>query len=96
MRSFHLVFVNESGCDKRVGYRRTGWSPLDLTPDFNPIEEFFAELKAHIKKYWSTYEEDCDRGFHAFLRRCVQDVGAKNESAGGHFWHAGITVEEHE
>ncbi|KAJ5851110.1 hypothetical protein N7455_010966 [Penicillium solitum] len=186
-RSFHLVFVDESGCDKRVGYRRTGWSPLGVTPiqvskfhrgqrylilpayaqdgvvlsrifkgstdasffesfieqllqhcgrwpepksvlvmdnasfhhsdrirqlcsdagvkllylppyspDFNPIEEFFAELKAHIKKYWSTYEENCDQGFHAFLRRCVQDVGAKKESAEGHFRHAGIMVEDHE
>ncbi|KAJ5354427.1 hypothetical protein N7541_005471 [Penicillium brevicompactum] len=25
-------FVDESGCDKRVGYRRTGWSPLGVTP----------------------------------------------------------------
>jgi transposase len=23
------------------------------SPDFNPIEEFFAELKAYIKKSWS-------------------------------------------
>lgn len=25
-RSYHLVFVDESGCDKRAGFRRTGWS----------------------------------------------------------------------
>ena len=31
-RSYHLVFVDESGCDKRIGYRRTGWSPLGVTP----------------------------------------------------------------
>ncbi|KAJ5366062.1 hypothetical protein N7541_001822 [Penicillium brevicompactum] len=31
-RSYLLVFVDESGCDKRVGYRRTGWSPLGVTP----------------------------------------------------------------
>ena len=31
-RSYHLVFVDESGCDKRVGHRRTGWSPLGVTP----------------------------------------------------------------
>jgi hypothetical protein len=24
-RSYHLVFVDESGCDKREGFRRTGW-----------------------------------------------------------------------
>lgn len=26
-RSYQLVFVDESGCDKRVGYRRSGWAP---------------------------------------------------------------------
>jgi transposase len=30
--SFQYVFVDESGCDKRDGYRRTGWSPLRVTP----------------------------------------------------------------
>lgn len=28
------------------------------SPDFNPIEEFFFELKAYIKKVWSAYEAD--------------------------------------
>lgn len=31
-RSYQLVFIDESGCDKRVGFRRTGWSPLGVTP----------------------------------------------------------------
>lgn len=31
-RSCHLIFVDESGCDKRVGQRRTNWSPLGMTP----------------------------------------------------------------
>jgi hypothetical protein len=26
-QSYHLVFIDESGCDKRIGFRRTGWSP---------------------------------------------------------------------
>lgn len=30
--SYHLVFVDESGCDKRIGFRRTGWSPLGIAP----------------------------------------------------------------
>jgi len=30
--SYHLVFVDESGYDKRIGFRRTGWSPLGITP----------------------------------------------------------------
>lgn len=29
-QSWQLVFVDESGCDKRIGFRRTGWSPLDV------------------------------------------------------------------
>jgi hypothetical protein len=29
--SYHLV-VDESGCDKRIGFRRTGWSPSGTTP----------------------------------------------------------------
>ena len=31
-RSYHLVFVDESGCDKRIGFRQTAWSPLGVTP----------------------------------------------------------------
>ncbi len=30
--SYHLVFIDESGCDKRIGFRRTGWSPLGVAP----------------------------------------------------------------
>lgn len=30
--SYHLVFVDESGCDKRIGFRGTGWSPLGMAP----------------------------------------------------------------
>lgn len=29
--SHHLVYIDESGCDKRVGFRRTAWSPLPST-----------------------------------------------------------------
>ena len=29
---YHLVYVDESGCDKRVGVRRTGWSPRGTAP----------------------------------------------------------------
>lgn len=185
-RSYHLVFVDESGCDKRVGYRRSGWSPSGVTPvqvskfhrgqryqilpaytqdgvllsriftgstdgkffesfieqllqhcgrwrwpeqksvlvmdnvsfhhsdrvkqlcdnagvkllylppyspDFNPIEEFFAELKCHIKKVWQTSKGALNGGFHVFLRRCLHEVSAREESAKGHFRHAGLTVE---
>jgi transposase len=31
-RSYHLVYIDESGCDKRAGFRRTGWSPRGVAP----------------------------------------------------------------
>jgi transposase len=31
-QSFQLVYVDESGCDQRIGIRRTGWSPVGTTP----------------------------------------------------------------
>ena len=30
--SYQLVFVDESGCDGRAGYRRWGWSPKGSSP----------------------------------------------------------------
>jgi transposase len=64
------------------------------SPDLNPIEEFFAELKAFIKRKWSYYEVDPDQGFDGFLGWCIGVVGAKEESARGHFRHAGLKFEE--
>ncbi|KAJ5371882.1 hypothetical protein N7517_003888 [Penicillium concentricum] len=31
-QSYHLVYVDESGSDKRVGFRRTGWATLGRAP----------------------------------------------------------------
>jgi len=183
--SYQYIFVDESGCDKRIGFRRTGWSPLGVTPvqiarfqreqryqilpaytqdgvllvrvfqgstdstvfeeyieqllplmgrwpepkpvlvmdnasfhhterieqmchdagvklvylppyspDLNPIEEFFAELKAFIKKNWQRYEEDPQQGFDAFLEWCIDIVGGNQRSARGHFRHPGLSIEE--
>ena len=30
--SYQVVYVDESGCDTRAGFRRTGWSPRGTTP----------------------------------------------------------------
>lgn len=38
------------------------------SPDLNPIEEFFAELKAFLKRNWQKYEEYPHQGFDSFLR----------------------------
>jgi DDE superfamily endonuclease len=53
------------------------------SPDLNPIEEFFAELKAFIKPRWSVYEEGPDQGFDVFLDWCIDCVGSQTESARG-------------
>ncbi|KAJ5102348.1 hypothetical protein NUU61_004570 [Penicillium alfredii] len=44
--------------------------PPPYSPDLNPIEEFFAGLKAFIKLY-------PDQGFDAFLRWYIDVVGQK-------------------
>lgn len=168
-QSYHLVYVDESGCDKRVGFRRTGLSPLGkapvqvsqfhrdqryqilpayaqdgivlsrvfqgstdstafedfiaqllqhcgrwpepksvlvmdnasfnhserisqmcteagvklvylppYSPDLNPIEEFFLELKSFIKRNWGYFEENPDQGFDTFLEWYVDVVVQKN------------------
>lgn len=64
------------------------------SPRFNLIEEFFAELKAFIKKSWQGFEEAPGQGSNEFLRWCIDDVGERQDSARGHFRHASITVEE--
>jgi transposase len=66
---------------------------LPYSPDLNPIEEMFSELKGFIKKSWHLYEENLGQGFNAFLEWCVEMVGSRKHSAEGHFRHAGIEIE---
>lgn len=49
------------------------------SPRLNPIEEFFAELKAFIRENWKVYEENPEQGFAAFLEWCVDVVGGREE-----------------
>lgn len=55
------------------------------SPDFNPIEESFAELKAWIKK-WRELLEDCE-SFEEFLKLGLDHMSNK---AGNHFRRAHI------
>jgi transposase len=184
-RSYHYIFVDESGCDKRSGFRHMGWSPLGVTliqiarfqreqrwqillaytqdgiilarvfqgstdsavfedfveqllplcgrwpepksvlvmdnatihyterveemcrdagvklvylppysPDLNPIEEFFTELKAFVKRSWRIYKENPEQGFDSFLEWCINVVGQRKKSARGHFRHTGVIIKE--
>lgn len=63
------------------------------SPDLNPIEEFFAELKSFIKHNWTYYEKDTHQCFDVFLGWCVNMVGVREESAQGHFRHTGLKIE---
>jgi transposase len=45
------------------------------SPDLNPIEEFFAELKAFIKRNWHIYEGNTEQGLDTFLECCIDVVG---------------------
>jgi transposase len=63
------------------------------SPDLNPIEEIFAELKSFIKRNWSYYEVGPDQGFDVFLAWCIDTVGTKEESVRGHFRHSGLEIE---
>jgi hypothetical protein len=56
-RSYQLVYVDESGCDKRIGFRRTGWSPLGVAPV--EIAQFHRDrrhqiLPAYSRILWSS------------------------------------------
>lgn len=184
LRSYQLIFIDESGCDMRAGNRTKGWSPRGVaplqiarfsrglrwqilpaytqdgilysrvfegstdatvfedfirdllplcckfpgprsvlvmdnasihgsrsvqnmcmnagvqllflppySPDLNPIEEYFSELKAFIKRNWTLYEDNTEQGFAAFLKGCIDVVGLKEESAKGHFRNAGLTID---
>ena len=63
------------------------------SPNLNIIEELFLELKAFIRRYWQSYEDNPNQGFDNFLEWCVQQVGGREQSAKGHFRNAGIEIE---
>ena len=64
------------------------------SPDLNPIEEFFAELKTFIKRNWQSFKDAPEQGFGAFLEWCVDTIGARERSAESHFRHAGLCIEQ--
>ena len=64
------------------------------SPDLNPIEEFFAELKAYLRKERRNHAELFEKDFEAFVRLAVDIVGSRRVSAEGHFRHSGISIEQ--
>jgi len=64
------------------------------SPDLNPIEELFSELKDFIKRSWQPYADSPVQDFHHFLQWCIGGVGACKQSAVDHFRHAGLKIDE--
>ncbi|CAG1980148.1 unnamed protein product [Fusarium graminearum] len=88
---FYRSPIIEHMC-KDAGVKLLYLSPY--SPDFNPIEEFFAELKAFIRRHWHENEHFIQIDFASYLEWCVNRVGSRQESAEGHFRHAGVEIEE--
>ena len=65
------------------------------SPDLNLIKEFFAELKAFIKKQWRKFKEIPYADFKEYLEWCVGVVGSWKRSTKGHFRYARIDVKEY-
>jgi hypothetical protein len=59
------------------------------SPDLNPIEEVFAQLKACIRRKMRTMYPGIDVA--EFLEACIDKVGRDGVSARGHFRNAGIS-----
>lgn len=64
------------------------------SPDLNPIEEFFGELKRYIQEVWDEFEDLIKEDFAAFLEEAVRVVERRRESARGHFRHTGISIDD--
>jgi transposase len=64
------------------------------SPELNPIDEVFAELKNFLLNVTGLLWSYPDQGFDAFLTWCIAIIRAKEESAKGHFRHAGLKIEE--
>ena len=63
--SFHHSTRIEQLC-REAGVKLLYLPPY--SPDLNPIEEFFTELKMFIKRNWQRYTDDPGQDFKAFLR----------------------------
>jgi hypothetical protein len=66
------------------------------SPDLNPIEEMFGELKTYIRQVWDEHIGFARADFLGFLEECVTVVGARKASAMGHFRRASISINEAE
>jgi hypothetical protein len=62
------------------------------SPDLNPIEEFFGELKTYIRQVWNEYKGFIKTDFLSFLKECITVVGGWEISIKSHFRHVEISI----
>jgi transposase len=81
-KSYHLIFVDESGCDRRAGYRRWGWSPKGTSPV--QVTKFGRGKRWHILPAYAqdgiilrrVYQGSTDSDlFEAFIAQLLQHCG---------------------
>ena len=88
--SFHRGSSIKELCDQ-AGVMLFFLSPY--SPDLNPIEELFSQLKAFIRRHWRKRSLDFDN-FGDFLRWAIGIVGSDVKSAQGHFRNSGLSIEQ--
>ena len=73
---------------EQAGVKRVFLSPY--SPDLNPVEGFFAQLKRYVRRHWKGGETG--QRFGEFLKCSLEVVGSNIQSAEGHFRNAGLTI----
>lgn len=87
--SFHQGALIKEFCDE-AGVMLLFLSPY--SPDLNPIEELFSQLKAFVRRNWRKQAHNFDN-FGEFLRWAVGLVGSDVKSAQGHFRNSGLSID---
>ncbi|KAF4547005.1 Hypothetical protein D9617_72g012010 [Elsinoe fawcettii] len=80
--SFHRSDRISSLCEQ-AGVKLIYLPPY--SPDVNPIEEFFGQLKVTVRRHWDLWQSSVYVAFKDYIVECVRIVGADKEAAKGHF-----------
>ncbi|CAG1987526.1 unnamed protein product [Fusarium graminearum] len=81
-KSYQMIFIDESGADRRIGYRKKGWAPSGVTPI--QVGRFNREQRYQIL---AAYTQDGIELAHT--------VGKRKANAKGHFRHAGLAIDKY-
>lgn len=74
------------------------WFLPPYSPDFNPIEAYFGDVKSFIRRYyqWSDGDALTEEEFKAFLDNAAREVGDRVHTVRGHFKAAHLVSREEE